>query len=53
MTAKEKLLAQALSWTEAEATAASRVVEANAQIAAYLDDEAPLSGQEAEAREDA
>lgn len=53
MTAKEKLLAVAPSWTEAEATAALRVVEAHAQLAAYLDEEAQLSSEELDAREDA
>lgn len=52
MTAKEKLLAVAPSWTEAEATAALRVVEAHAQLAAYLDEEAQLSSEALDARED-
>jgi hypothetical protein len=53
MTAKVRLLAQAPSWTEAEATAALRVMEAHAQMAAYLDDEARLSNEGLDAREDA
>jgi hypothetical protein len=53
MTAKEKLLEQAPSWSEAEATAALRVVEAHAQLATYLDEEAQLSNDELDAREDA
>ena len=51
MTAKEKLLAQAPSWTEAEATAALRVVETHAKLAAYLDEEAQLSAEDLDARE--
>lgn len=53
MSAKEKLLARAPAWTEAEATAALRVVEAHAQLPACLDDEAQLSSDELDAREDA
>jgi len=53
MTAKEKLLAQAPSWTGAEATATLRAVEAHAELTAYLDDEARLSAEELDAREDA
>ena len=53
VTAKEKLLAQAPSWTGAEATAALRAVEAHAQVAAYLGDEARLSSEELSAAEDA
>ena len=52
MTAKELLLAQAPSWTDAQATAALRVVQAQAELAAYLEDEAKLSPEELDNRED-
>ncbi len=53
MTAKEQVLEQAPSWTEAEARAALRVIEAHARLATYLDEEAQLSNDELDAREDA
>lgn len=53
MTAKERALADAPGWTEAEATAALRVVEAHRSAAAYLDEEAQLSSEELDARENA
>lgn len=43
MTAKEQLLERAPGFTEAEATAALRVVEAQAELARYFDEEAGLS----------
>jgi hypothetical protein len=52
MTAKEKLLEEAPRWTDAQATAALRVVEAQAGLAAYLDEEEQLSTKELDARED-
>lgn len=52
MTAKEKLLAEAPGWTDAQATAALRVVEAQAELEAYFDAEANLSADELDARED-
>jgi hypothetical protein len=48
MTAKEKLLQQAPQWTDAQATAALRVVEAHEGLASYLDEEVPST----EERED-
>ena len=53
MTAKEKLLAEAPGWTDAQATAALRVVAAQAELEAYFDAEANLSAEELDAREDA
>ena len=52
VTAKEKLLERAPNWTEVQAEAALRVVEAQIELADHLDDEAKLSAQEIEARED-
>jgi hypothetical protein len=52
MTAKEKLLAEAPGWTDAQATAALRVVEAQAELEAYFEAEASLSPDELDARED-
>lgn len=51
VTAKEKLLEQAPRWTDAQATAALRVVEAQTGLAAYLDEEMTLSPDELDARE--
>lgn len=51
VTAKEKLLEEAPRWTDAQATAALRVVEAQAGLAAYFDEEAGLSAEELNARE--
>ena len=53
MTAKEMLLQRAPLFTESQATAALRVVEAQAELAAYFDDEVKLSNKELDAREDA
>jgi hypothetical protein len=53
VTAKELLLERASSWTEAQATAALRVVEAHTALATYLDEESRLSSDELDAREDA
>jgi hypothetical protein len=53
MTAKEKLLERAPGFTEAEATAALRVVEAQAELARYLDEEATLSNDALDEREHA
>lgn len=52
MTAKEKLLEEAPLWTDAQATAALRVVEAQTGLTAYFDGEAELSDEDANARED-
>ncbi len=52
MTAKDLLLEQAPSWSDAQATAALRVVAAQTELAAYLDDEASCSPEELDARED-
>jgi hypothetical protein len=51
MTAKEKLLERAPDFTEAEATAALRVIEAQTELARYFEEEAKLSGDEVDARE--
>jgi hypothetical protein len=51
MTAKEKLLERAPSFTESEATAALRVVEAQAELARYFDQEVTLSSDAADERE--
>jgi hypothetical protein len=51
MTAKEKLLERAPGFTEAEATAALRVVEAQAELARYFDEEAKLSRDAVHERE--
>lgn len=52
MTAKEKLLAEAKGWTEEQAEAALRMVAAQAELAAYLEQEARLAVSEVDARED-
>jgi hypothetical protein len=52
VTAKEKLLKQAPRWTDAQATAALRVVEGQAALATYFDEEEKLSAEEFDARED-
>lgn len=52
VTAKEKLLAEAPQWTDAQAVAALRVIAAHDELAAYLDDEANRSAEELDARED-
>jgi hypothetical protein len=52
MTAKEKLLEQAPGWTDAQAVAALRAVETQDGLAAYFDDEAKLSADELDGRED-
>ena len=52
MTAKELLLKEAPTWTDAQATAALRVVASQAELAAYLDDESKLSAEELDVRED-
>jgi hypothetical protein len=49
MTAKEKLLERASGFTEAEAIAALRVVESQAELAWYFDKEAKLSNDAADA----
>lgn len=53
MTAKEELLERAPGFTESEATAALRVIEAQAELARYLDEEATLSSDAADERENA
>ncbi len=52
MTAKEQLLKEVPRWTEAQATAALRVVDAQTELAAYFDAEAKLTPAELKARED-
>jgi hypothetical protein len=52
MTAKEKLLEEAPGWTDAQAVAALRAVETQGGLAAYFDDEANLSANELDRRED-
>jgi hypothetical protein len=51
MTAKEKLLEEAPGWTDAQAIAALRAVETQGELAAYFDDEAKLSANELDDRE--
>ncbi|MGA8354001.1 MAG: hypothetical protein WB698_07540 [Solirubrobacteraceae bacterium] len=51
MTAKDTLLERAPLFTEAQATAALRAVEAQAELADYLDEEAKLSDEALEMRE--
>jgi hypothetical protein len=52
MTAKEKLLEEAPGWTDAQATAALRAVETQDGLAAYFDEEAKLSADQLDGRED-
>jgi hypothetical protein len=52
MTAKELLLKEAPGWTDAQATAALRVVASQTELGAYLDEESKLSADELDARED-
>jgi hypothetical protein len=52
MTAREIVLAQAPNWTEEQAVAALRVVAAQSDLATYLDEEAKLSAEQLDARED-
>lgn len=52
MTAKEKVLERAPSWTEAQATAVLAVVEAQSELEAYFEAEAKLTPSELKARED-
>ena len=52
MTAKEKLLEEAPGWTDAQAIAALRAVETQGGLAAYFDEEAKLSANELDGRED-
>jgi hypothetical protein len=51
MTAKQKLLERAPEFTEAEATAALRAVEAQAELARYFSEEAELSSDALDERE--
>ena len=51
MTAKEKVLEQAPSWTEAEATTVLAVVEAQRKLEAYFEAEEKLTPSEQKARE--
>lgn len=52
MSAKEKVLERAPSWTEAQATAVLAVVEAQSELEAYFEAEAKLTPSELRARED-
>jgi hypothetical protein len=52
MTAKEKLLERAPTWSEEQAEAALRVVEAQSELADYFDAEAKLTPSELKARDD-
>jgi ketopantoate reductase len=52
VTAKEKLLEEAPRWTDAQATAALRVVEAQNGLAAYFDEEERSTEKDLDARED-
>ena len=53
MTAKEQLLAEAPGWTDAQATAALRVIRAHAELEKYLEAEDKLTSEELDARENA
>ncbi|HXM86424.1 MAG TPA: hypothetical protein VN889_02210 [Solirubrobacteraceae bacterium] len=53
MTAKEELLERVPGFTEAEATAALRVVEAQAELARYFDEEAKCSDDAVDGLENA
>jgi hypothetical protein len=53
MTAKEKLLERARDFTETEAVAALRVIDAQAELARYFDEETQLSADAADERESA
>jgi hypothetical protein len=52
MTAKEKLFEEAPGWTDAQAITALRAVETQTGLAAYFDEEAKLSAEELNGRED-
>ena len=52
MTAKQQLLERAPSWSEAQAVAALRVVEAQSELADYFDAEERLTVAERQARND-
>jgi hypothetical protein len=52
VSAKEQVLRDAPKWTDAQATAALRVVAAQDELAAELDRESKLSAAELEARDD-
>ncbi len=52
MTAKEKLLEEAPGWTDAQVIVALRAVEIQSGLAAYFDNEAKLSTNELDGRED-
>jgi hypothetical protein len=52
MTAKEKLLERAPAWSEEQAEAALRVVEAQIELADYFDAEAKLTPAESKARDE-
>jgi hypothetical protein len=52
MTAKERLLQEAPRWSEAQATAALRVVEAQRELVEYFDAEAKMTPSELKVRED-
>ena len=52
VTAKEKLLERVPDMTEAQATAALRVVDAQERLTAYFEEEARLSDDEIAARDD-
>jgi hypothetical protein len=52
MTAKELLLEQAPSWSDAQAAAALRAVASQTEMATYLDNEASCSAEELDERED-
>jgi len=52
MNAKQKVLERAPQWTESQAAAALRVVEAQVELSEYFDAEAKLSKSELKARDD-
>jgi hypothetical protein len=52
VTAKEKVLELAPEWSEAQATAALRVVQAQSELAEYFEAEAELTPTQLRERED-
>ena len=52
MTAKELLLERAQDWTEAQAAAALRVVDAQADLTEHFDGETALTDKDLDERED-
>lgn len=53
VTAKEQLLERVPTMTEAQATAALRVVDSQVELAAYFDEESRLTNEQSDARDEA